>query len=223
MKCKEGGSMELSASMMCARYDNLKQEIQELEEAGIDSFHIDMMDGMFVPNIGMGLQDIQCIRANTKKPLEVHLMVCNIMPYLDILKPLNINTIYIHPEADYHPFATLVKIKEMGIEPGIAVDPGTSVESVKELLNVSKKVLVMAVNPGRAGQAYLPYIEEKVECLVAMKEKYGFELTWDGACTKKRIREFGTNGVDSFVLGTGLLFGHEESYAQLIQAVRNLV
>jgi ribulose-phosphate 3-epimerase len=215
--------MELSASMMCARYDNLKKEIQKLDEAGIDSFHIDMMDGMFVPNIGMGLQDIQCIRANTQKPLEVHLMVCNIMPYLEILKQLNVKTVYIHPEADYHPFATLVKIKELGMEPGIAIDPETSVENVKELLNVSKKLLVMAVNPGRAGQAYLPYIAEKISCLVDMKEKYGFKIMWDGACTENRIREFGANGVDGFVLGTALLFGHDESYTELLKAARNII
>ena len=161
--------MELSASMMCAKFDNLREEIRLLNEAGIDSYHIDIMDGMFVPNLGMGLQDIECISRNTMKALEAHLMVRNIEPYLQILHKCRVNTAYIHPEADYHPFSTLQKMKTLGIEPGLAIDPGTSVESIRELLNVVKKVLIMAVNPGGAGHAYLPYIEEKVQQLIDLK------------------------------------------------------
>ena len=214
--------MELSASMMCARFDNLKEEICLLNEAGVDSFHIDIMDGMFVPNLGMGFQDIECISRNTDKALEVHLMVRNIEPYLRILQKCKVNTIYIHPEADYHPFSTLQKIEALNITPGLVIDPGTSVEYVKELLNVVEKVLIMAVNPGGAGRAYLPYIREKVEQLITLKEKYDFQLLWDGACTEKRIREFAPMGVDGFILGTALLFGHKESYKQLISKVREM-
>lgn len=214
--------MELSASMMCARFDNLSREVSLLNEAGIDSFHIDIMDGMFVPNLGMGLQDIECISKNTDKSIEAHLMVCNIEPYLGILHKCRIHTIYIHPEADYHPFSTLQKIKSLDIEPGLVVDPGTSVESIKELLNVVNKVLIMAVNPGGAGHAFLPYIEEKVCQLISLKEKYDYQLFWDGACTEEKIRKFAPMGVDGFILGTGLLFGHKESYMELIKKVRDM-
>lgn len=214
--------MELSASMMCAKFDNLREEVKLLNEAGIDSFHIDIMDGMFVPNLGMGLQDIECISRNTDKPIEVHLMVCNIEPYLKILHKCNVSTIYIHPEADYHPFATLQKIKDLNMEPGLVIDPGTSVESIRELLNVVNKVLIMAVNPGGAGHAFLPYIEEKIQQLISLKGKYDFELYWDGACTEERIREFAPIGVDGFILGTGLLFGHKESYMELLTSVRKM-
>lgn len=214
--------MELSASMMCARFDNLKEETCLLNDAGIDSFHIDIMDGMFVSNLSMGIQDIECIRRNTDKPMEAHLMVRNIEPYLRILHKCGVNTIYIHPEADYHPFATLQKIKTLGMTPGLVIDPGTSVEYVRELLNAVNKVLIMAVNPGGAGRAFLPYIKEKVQQLIELKGKYGFQLVWDGACSENRIREYGPLGVDGFVLGTALLFGHEESYGQLIKKVRNM-
>lgn len=214
--------MKLSASMMCAKFDNLQQEVRLLNDAGIDSFHIDIMDGMFVPNLGMGLQDIECISRNTDRSLEAHLMVCNIEPYLQILHKCKVKTIYIHPEADYHPFSTLQKIEELNMEPGLAVDPGTSVDSIKELLNVVNKVLIMAVNPGGAGRAFLPYIEEKVQQLIDLKEKYGFQLLWDGACTEERIRKFAPMGVDGFILGTGLLFGHRESYTELIERARKM-
>lgn len=215
--------MELSASMMCAKYDCLRDEVKELDAAGVDSFHIDIMDGRFVSNFGMGLQDIQCIRRHTEKPLEAHMMVCDVEPYLEILSKTGVNRIYIHPESCYHPFSTLWKIREMNIQPGIVVDPGTSVETIKELLNVVDKVIVMAVNPGRAGQAYLPYIEEKVDRLIELKDKYNFSILWDGACVKERIVQFEPKGVDAFVLGTGLLFGHKETYAESIKKIRNFV
>ena len=145
--------MKLSASMMCAKMDALGEEVEKLDRAGIDSFHIDIMDGQFVPNLGMGLQDIQCIRRHTQKPMEVHLMVCNNEPYLDIMKKCGVNTVYIHPEGDYHPFTTIQKIRALGMEPGIVIDPGTSVESVLELFNTVYRVIVMAVPPGKAGSA----------------------------------------------------------------------
>lgn len=214
--------MEFSASMMCASYDNLKQEIQLLDGAGVDSYHIDIMDGMFVPNLGMGLQDIECIRRNTSIPIEVHLMVKNINAYLEILSKIGVNTVYIHPEADFHPFTTLHRIIDLGMTPGVVIDPGTSVESVRELFNIAPNVLVMAVTPGFAGQAFLPYIPQKIEQLVSMKERYHLRLLWDGCCTWDKIETYSKRGIDGFILGTNVLFGHEESYEFLIHKAREL-
>lgn len=214
--------MVFSASMMCARYENLQKEVELLDAAGIDSYHIDIMDGMFVPNLGMGRQDIECIRRLTRKPIEVHLMVKNVRAYLDVLSKIKVNRIFIHPEADFHPFSTLQMIVEMGIEPGIVVDPGTSVETVRELFNVAKYVLVMAVTPGFAGQSFLPYVAEKIKQLEVLKEKYDMSLIWDGCCKWDKIEKYSKEGIDGFVLGTNVLFGHEESYEELIKQARNL-
>ncbi|MBQ7154447.1 MAG: ribulose-phosphate 3-epimerase [Synergistaceae bacterium] len=198
--------MEFSASMMCADFGNLHDEVRSLDEAGIDKYHIDIMDGMFVPNLGMGLQDIKCIRSLTSKPIEAHLMVCKVNSYIDILAGAGVNTIFIHPEADYHPFTTLQRIIDLGMTPGIVIDPGTSVETVRELFNVSKNILVMAVTPGFAGQSYLPYVAGKIRELLALKHRYGLSIFWDGSCTLDKIAEFSPMGVDGFVLGTNILF-----------------
>lgn len=156
---------ELTASMMCANYGNLEKEVKQLEEGGIDSFHIDIMDGRYVPNFAMSLNDMAYIASVTTKPLDVHLMVehpnNNIQLFIQNLRKGD--TIYIHPEAEYHPSTTLQKIIDAGLTPGIAINPGTSVETVMEMLRIVKRVLVMSVNPGNAGQMYLPYVGKRLQ------------------------------------------------------------
>lgn len=215
---------ELMASMMCANYGHLEKEVQELEEGGIDSFHIDIMDGRYVPNYAMSLNDMRYIAGATSKPLDVHLMVehpnTRIGLFLDNLRQGD--TVYIHPEAEYHPSTTLQAIINAGIIPGIAINPGTSVETVLEMLRIVKKVLVMSVNPGNAGQMFLPYVGKKITKLLALKEDMDFEIYWDGACGADKIQEYAPKGVRGFVLGTTLLFGKETPYGETLQNIREL-
>ncbi len=217
-------NFELTASMMCANYGNLEKEVNDLEEGGIDSFHIDIMDGRFVPNYAMSLNDLRYIASVASKPLDVHLMVENPNNTIELFtKSLRKgDTIYIHPEAEYHPATTLQKIIDSGMIPGIAINPGTSVENVMEMLRIVKKVLVMSVNPGNAGQMYLPYVGKKITKLISLKEDMHFELHWDGACSSDKILEFAPRGVDGFVLGTTLLFGKNKSYGDILKDVREL-
>ncbi len=215
---------ELTASMMCADYGNLEKEVRSLEEGGIDSFHIDIMDGRYVPNYAMSLNDLRYIADATDKPLDVHLMIehpsNNINLFLRNLRKGD--TVYIHPEAEYHPSTTLQEIINAGMIPGIAVNPGTSVETVMEMLRIVNKVLVMSVNPGNAGQMYLPYVGKKITKLLSMKEDMDFEIYWDGACSSDKILEFAPKGVKGFVLGTTLLFGKEQTYGETLQNIREL-
>ena len=215
---------ELMASMMCADYGHLEREVRDLEAGGIDSFHIDIMDGRYVPNYAMSLNDMKYIASAASRPLDVHLMIEHPNNNIDLfLRNLHAgDTVYIHPEAEYHPSTTLQAIIDAGIIPGIAINPGTSVESVMEMLRIVKKVLVMSVNPGNAGQMYLPYVGKKITKLLALKEDMDFELYWDGACGADKIAEYAPKGVKGFVLGTTLLFGQDRPYIETLQNIREL-
>ena len=215
---------ELMASMMCADYGNLEKEVKNLEEGGIDSFHIDIMDGRYVPNFAMSLNDMRYIAQTSGKPLDVHLMIEHPNNRIDLfLNNLRKgDTVYIHPEAEYHPSTTLQSIINAGMVPGIAINPGTSVETVMEMLRIVKKVLVMSVNPGNAGQMYLPYVGKKITKLLSMKEDMDFEIYWDGACSAGRIKEYAPRGVKGFVLGTTLLFGKDRPYKETLRNIREL-
>ena len=217
-------NFSLMASMMCADYGNLEKEVKNLEAGGIDSFHVDIMDGRYVPNYAMSLNDMRYIASAAAKPLDVHLMVEHPNNTIEIfISSLRKgDTIYIHPEAEYHPSTTLQKVINAGLTPGIAINPGTSVETVMELLRIVKKVLVMTVNPGNAGQMFMPYVGKKITKLLSLKDEMHFELYWDGACSADKILEFAPKGVDGFVLGSSLLFGKKKPYGEILSGIRGL-
>ena len=212
--------VEFTASMMCANYANLEKEVRDLEAGGINGFHIDIMDGEFVPNFGMGIHDMKYIRSATKLPIDVHLMIKEPRRYMDIFIESGADIIYVHPESEFHPSTTLEYIIQAGVIPGIAINPGTSIESVMELLYIVDRVLVMSVNPGHAGQVYLPYAGKKVEKLLSIRQEYGVEVYWDGACSEDKVRTFAPLGVKGFVLGTASLFEKERKYCDILRELR---
>lgn len=215
---------ELNASMMCADFGHMYEEVRALEDANIDSFHIDIMDGRYVPNFAMSLNDLEFIASSTNKPLDVHLMIEHPRNNIDMFlrKLRKGDTVYIHPEAEYHPAATLSAVQDAGMIPGIAINPGTSVETVLEMLRIVQSVLVMSVNPGNAGQMFLPYVDTKINKLLELKDEMNYKLYWDGACSYDKIETYAPKGVDGFVLGSTILFGKDRSYKEIINDVRKL-
>jgi len=212
--------MILSPSLMCASCDNLRAVAIELEAAGADRLHLDVMDGVYVPNFALGLGDVKTICSNSNIETELHLMIVEPSKYINLFAEAGVDIIYFHPEADKHPTTVIQKILEAGKKPGIVLNPGTSIESVNELLYIVDKVILMGVNPGHAGQVYLSYIDHKIENIVKLKEKYNLEIMIDGACSKEKIKKWHRQGVDGFVLGTAALFGHKDSFKNTVFNIR---
>lgn len=218
--------MFLHPSIMCADYGNLAQEIIMLSQAGIDYFHVDVMDGFFVPNFACGREVFTCLKRFSNVPIDAHLMVQNPARHIDYFRELGADMITIHAEADTHAARTLAKIKEIGAIPGLAINPGTSITTVKELLPLCGHVLVMTVNPGFAGQAFLPYTMNKIRELCELASIHGFTICTDGAMTADLIRDLYKMGVHSFVLGTKVMFYKDESkrdYAASVRELRRMV
>lgn len=212
----------LCPSMMCADYGNLRKEVEALDQAGTDIFHCDVMDGTFVPNMTMGIMDIKAIRKYTNKLVDCHLMIEHPESKIDMFLDAGCDLIYIHPEAERYVIKTLAYIKSKGKLAGIAINPDTSIESISEMLNLVDYVMVMTVNPGFAGQAFLSFTKAKIAKLVALKQKYHFKIMIDGACSPEVIQDLQIHGCDGFVLGTSALFGKDKAYEVSFKELRNL-
>lgn len=210
----------LCPSMMCADYGVLKEEVQLLDKAGVDIFHCDVMDGDFVPNMTMGIMDIKTIRKYTDKLIDVHLMVDNPASKVDWFIDAGADIIYIHPEAERYVVKTLAHIKSRGKRAGLAINPDTSIETIKEMLNLVDYVLVMTVNPGFAGQEFIDFTTDKIKKLVELKKMKDFKIVIDGAMSLDKISEMYELGADGFVLGTSSLFNGDNDYKTRIKAIR---
>lgn len=212
--------MLLCPSLMCADYGNLRATVEDLDAAGIDIFHCDVMDGSFVPNFAMGLEDIKAVRAATNKLVDVHLMVENPASKVELFASAGADIIYIHPESERYVVKRLAAIKSLGKSAGIAVNPDTSISEIEEMLNLCDYVMVMTVNPGFAGQSFIEFTNDKVRRLAALKERFGFKLMIDGACSPERVRDLSAIGADGFILGTSALFGKDAGYEECLRRLR---
>ena len=220
---KTANSKLLLPSMMCADFGCLRDEVASLEAAGADGFHLDLMDGTFVPNYGMGLQDIAWICKNATVPCDVHMMAEQPGRYVQKFADMGVRVIYVHPEADAHVARTLAAIRELGVKAGIAINPGTSFAAVEPVLSLCDYVMVMTVNPGFAGQRWLDFVNPKIEQLVAASHEgsNNYEVIVDGNCSPERVAQASEMGVKGFVLGTAGLFGHGD-YKVSMDALRVL-
>ncbi|MGN1277243.1 MAG: ribulose-phosphate 3-epimerase [Floccifex sp.] len=211
----------LCPSMMCADFTKIKEEMAQLENSDIDIYHCDIMDGSFVENMALAINDVKAIRQCTNKKIDVHLMMENPAHKVDWFIDAGADILYIHPESERYASKTIKHIHSRNKEAGIAINPDTSIESVKEILKTCDYVLVMTVNPGFAGQSFIDTTMDKIKELVQLKQQYPFKIIIDGSCSYKVIEECSKIGVDGFVLGTSALFGKGKSYQECVRIIRN--
>ncbi|GAA0735972.1 ribulose-phosphate 3-epimerase [Clostridium oceanicum] len=209
------------ASMMCADMKKLEQEIWSLEEALIDGYHLDVMDGSFVPNFALGLGDIKAIRKLTKKTLDVHLMINNPENHIDLFINLGADMISFHLNSTKHVDKLINNISSKGVKVGIALNPSESLEELRYIIEKLDFVLVMGVNPGFAGQKYIEYTDEKIRDLKKLIDSRNLDVKiyLDGAVTKERVKYLNEEGVEGYILGTSLLFNKPEDYKSIIKKI----
>ena len=203
---------------MCADCGHLADEIHDLEQAGATSFHLDIMDGIWVPNFALSWSQVEYCRKQTKLPLEVHLMVDNIEPHIKFIKNNCIQLVYIHAE-NHNIIKFINELHILGANVGLAVNPETSISKIRNLLPEITHILAMRVPPGFAGQKPLKEYDEKIKQLAFQYPN--IHITIDGGVTLQDITEFSKFGVKGFVLGTSSIFGKKMTYQQLLGKLSN--
>ncbi|MGO1367864.1 MAG: ribulose-phosphate 3-epimerase [Senegalia sp. (in: firmicutes)] len=197
---------KLSPSILSADFSNIKEDILKIVEGGADYIHLDVMDGMFVPNITFGAPVIKKIRNITDKPFDVHLMVEKPERFIEDFKDAGADIITVHAEASIHIHRTIQMIKNTGLKAGISLNPATSIEAIKYLLNDLDMVLIMTVNPGFGGQSFIEEMKEKIIELrrIIDERNLDVDIQVDGGIKLDNIEEIKGWGANIFVVGSGI-------------------
>lgn len=199
----------LSPSILAADFSKLGEQIRCMDEAGAQYVHIDVMDGMFVPSISIGLPVIQTIRPCTERIFDVHLMIEEPVRYIDDFVKAGADIITVHAEACKHLDRTIDAIKEKNVLAGVALNPATSLESIRYILPKVDMVLIMTVNPGFGGQKFIPYTMEKVKNLKDLLEETGSkaDIEVDGGVNLENVGELLDAGANIIVAGSAVFKG----------------
>lgn len=198
--------VKIAPSILSADFANLGNHIKRLQNSEADIIHIDVMDGSFVPNISFGVPVIKAIRPYTDKTFDVHLMIEEPSRYIEDFVKAGADIITVHCEADRHLDRTINYIKSFGVKASVALNPATSLDSIKYVLSNLDMVLIMSVNPGFGGQKYIPYCSEKIKELRNMIDLIGKDilLEVDGGIGTNNIKEVIDSGANVIVAGSAV-------------------
>lgn len=212
----------INPSILSANFLNLQEDLYELQKSGINKIHVDIMDGHFVPNITFGPDQVASIKKHTDFYLDCHLMVSNPELYIDKFIDLNVGCITLHVESSKHIYRLIELIKSSNIECGIALNPGTSIYNVIDLLNIVDKVLIMTVNPGFGGQKFIDPMVEKIKSLkklISDRNINNISIQVDGGINIDNIQNIYNLGVYDIVVGSYIFSG--DSIFKNIENLRN--
>ncbi|MEC7974074.1 MAG: ribulose-phosphate 3-epimerase [Pseudomonadota bacterium] len=214
----------ISPSVLAADFSKLGEEIQLVSEEGADLIHLDVMDGHFVPNLSFGADIIKGIRGFSNLPFDVHLMIENPEHYVDAYLEAGANFITVHPEATPHIHSVLQKIHKAGVKTGIALNPGTPIEALENVIDIIDLILVMTVNPGFGGQSFLSSQLPKVSKIRTIIDDGGhsIDLSVDGGINPITAKLAIDAGANILVAGTSIFKAGDETYSKSIKRLRNL-
>jgi ribulose-phosphate 3-epimerase len=213
--------VKIAPSLLSADFSRLKEEVQEIEQAGADWLHIDVMDGHFVPNISFGPLVMSAIRPHTSLPFDVHLMIKEPDAYIDAFVKSGADLITVHQETCPHLHRTITHIKDQGIKAGVAINPATPLSAIEPILPDVDLVLLMTVNPGFGGQSFIASVVPKIAELRTKIDNLGLsvEIEVDGGIAAGTAKEVVENGATMLVAGSAV-FGQKDR-TKAIEAIRN--
>jgi ribulose-phosphate 3-epimerase len=213
---------KIAPSILAADFARLGEEVRAMTEAGADYIHVDVMDGHFVPNISIGPQMVKALRPHTKLPLDVHLMISPVDPFIKEFADAGADIITVHPEAGPHVHRTIQLIKSFGKKAGVSLNPGSSISSIEHILGDIDLILVMTVNPGFGGQSFIDSQRAKMRDVRAMIDRSGraIELEVDGGINGQTAALAIEAGADVLVAGTAAFAGGPGRYRDNITKLR---